>query len=61
MIKHLLIDYEGEDVYACNHACSITKKKSTKNEEKVTCKNCLRVINSGNIYRQKIKLKYIED
>jgi len=30
--------------YACNWACGITESKITKDKSKVTCKNCLRLI-----------------
>jgi hypothetical protein len=30
--------------YSCNHACSTTKEKSTRNINSVTCKNCKQII-----------------
>jgi hypothetical protein len=60
-IIHLIISYSDKDVYACNHACGTTKEKSTFDGEKVTCKNCLKLMTSGKIYCQKRKLKWIED
>ena len=47
---HLL--FEG-DKYLCNHACFITLSKSTIDEKKVTCKNCLREIAKGKHHEKK--------
>lgn len=32
-------------VYMCNEACNITVSKGTQENNKVTCKNCLRGLN----------------
>lgn len=36
-----IIHYVKNGRYLCIRACSITKSKSTKKTNKVTCKNCL--------------------
>lgn len=59
--KHLIITKGERNCYACNEACNITKEKSTFYEREVTCKNCLRFIQSHHTYLQTRKFKIIEE
>ena len=46
-IIHMLIDVEGRDKYLCIQACDPTPSKSTRDPSKVTCKNCLRLLEAS--------------
>lgn len=60
-IIHFRISHEdGGDHYICNQACNITEKKCTWEEEKVTCKNCLKHLSKKPVYMQRRKFKIIE-
>jgi len=41
-IKHRGIDVDYETRYLCNQACGVTENKVVWQDDKVTCKNCLR-------------------
>lgn len=45
---HFIREVHGEDRYICNQACGITPEKSTREKNKVTCKNCLRRLEAEN-------------
>lgn len=52
-LKHLITNKK----YICNWACGTTKEKSTRNEEEVTCKNCLRILKKKRVYVQSKKFQ----
>ncbi len=48
-IIHKIIKIRDIWVYMCNQACSTTPYKTTRENNKVTCRNCIRAIKKGNI------------
>ena len=44
IIHRLYLDRDDNFKYYCNGACGYTQKKSTYEDNKVTCKNCIKQI-----------------
>lgn len=44
-IIHWTIMQMGKKRYICNQAVDVTESKTTDYHSKVTCKNCLKIIN----------------
>ncbi len=42
--KHFTVLVRGHVRYMCNQAVNVSMEKCTTNEKRVTCKNCLRVL-----------------
>jgi len=47
LLSQKIIHFKLDKHYLCNWACGTTPSKSTKDINKVTCKNCLRSIEKG--------------
>ena len=44
IIHRVFLDDDDRLKYYCNQACEITDNKSTSDDKKVTCKNCIQII-----------------